>query len=120
MKKIFVLLIISMLISCNSVKYTHFGNINSRLNFKKGKWLLNDAQGLIDVKTGLTKIAKEGFTEFLGNRLLTLNNSKGILIPGNIPNKLSKPILKDIKKGSSVDYFITINGTVLSDEVDVL
>lgn len=106
--------------SCNSVKYVHSGNVNSRLDFKEGKWLLNDVTSLKNRKDyGLTKIASENFSELLGNRLLVVNTKKGILIPGVISENPDKSILKDIKNGSGCDYFIDVRIKKASDEVDI-
>ena len=106
--------------SCNLVKYVHSGNVNSRLDFKEGKWLLNHVISSKNVKEyGLTKKANEKFSELLGDRLLLVDTKKGILIPGVISENPDKSILKDIKNGSGCDYFIDVRTKKTSDEVDV-
>lgn len=120
MKKILFILVVIIITSCNSVKYVHKGNANSRLDFKEGKWLLNHVTSSKNVKEyGLTKIASEKFSELFGDRLLLVNTKKGILIPGVISENLDKSILKDIKNGSGCDYFIDVRTKKTSDEVDV-
>ncbi|WP_275315198.1 hypothetical protein [Tenacibaculum bernardetii] len=120
MKKILALLIVITFTSCHSTKYTHSGNVNSRLDFKKGKWLLYTIDAPKSIKESLTNIATEKFTELLGNRFSDSFTTRGILLPSNINNDLSKADLKDIKNGTGSDFFIKINATVISDEVGVL
>ena len=119
MKKVFILLIVVILISCNSVKYIHSGNVNSRLNFKKGKWLLNEITATKDIKHNLTRISNEKFSELLGGRFVKLNDARGVLIPRDISSDPSKFILKDIKNGTGFDFFIDIRAKKKADEVDV-
>ncbi|MDO6674817.1 hypothetical protein Q4517_04560 [Tenacibaculum sp. 1_MG-2023] len=121
MKYLYILLAVIVITSCNSVKYTHSGDVNSRLDFRKGKWLLNDVTFFKNIrKDGLTEMANERFSELIGNRLLVVSNMKGLLIPSNISPSLDKSILKDIKNGTGYDYFIDIRTKNISNEVGVL
>ncbi|MDX8553237.1 hypothetical protein MK851_06295 [Tenacibaculum sp. 1B UA] len=121
MKYLYILLAVIVITSCNSVKYTHSGDVNSRLDFRKGKWLLNDVTSFKNIrKDGLTEMANERFSELIGNRLLVVSNMKGLLIPSNISPSLDKSILKDIKNGTGYDYFIDIRTKNISNEVGVL
>ncbi|WP_281979655.1 hypothetical protein [Tenacibaculum mesophilum] len=121
MKYLYILLAVIVITSCNSVKYTHSGDVNSRLDFRKGKWLLNDVTSFKNIrKDGLTEMANERFSELIGNRLLVVSNMKGLLIPSNISPSLDKSILKDIKYGTGYDYFIDIRTKNISNEVGVL
>ncbi|GFD80283.1 hypothetical protein MHM83_07095 [Tenacibaculum sp. Mcav3-52] len=121
MKYLYILLAVIVITSCNLVKYTHSGDVNSRLDFRKGKWLLNDVTSFKNIrKDGLTEMANERFSELIGNRLLVVSNMKGLLIPSNISPSLDKSILKDIKYGTGYDYFIDIRTKNISNEVGVL
>lgn len=121
MKYLYILLALIVITSCNSVKYTHSGDVNSRLDFRKGKWLLNDVTSFKNIrKEGLTEMANERFYELIGNRLLVVSNMQGLLIPSNISSSLDKSILKDIKNGTGYDYFIYIRTKNISNEVGVL
>lgn len=120
MKNILALLIVITFTACHSTKYTHSGNVNSRLDFKKGKWLLHTVEAPKSIKESLTNIATEKFTELLGNRFSNSFTTRGILLPSNTTKDLSKADLKDIKNGTGFDYFIKINVAVISDEVGVL
>lgn len=121
MKYLYILLALIVITSCNSVKYTHSGDVNSRLDFRKGKWLLNDVTSFKNIrKEGLTEMANERFYELIGNRLLVVSNMQGLLIPSNISSSLDKSILKDIKNGTGYDYFIDIRTKNISNEVGVL
>ncbi|CAM1352677.1 hypothetical protein [Tenacibaculum insulae] len=117
MKKILVLFVVLILTACHSIKYTHSGNVNSRLDFKKGKWLLHTVEAPKSIKESLTNIANEKFIALLGNRFSDVNTTRGILLPANITTNLNKTDLRDIKNGTGYDFFIKINATVISDEV---
>lgn len=120
MKFTHLLLIVLIITSCNSVKYVHSGDVNSGLNLKKGKWLLNDVTSVKnDKEYDLTKLANEQFYELLENRLSLVSETKGILIPNSIPYDVDKSILRDIKNGTGYDYFINIKTKRIADEVDV-
>ena len=120
MKKTLVLLVVITFTSCHSTKYTHSGSVNSRLDFKKGKWLLHTVEAPKSIKESLTNIATEKFTELLGNRFSNSFTTRGILLPSNITKDLSKAVLKDIKNGTGYDFFIKINAAIISDEVGIL
>lgn len=121
MKYLYILLAVIVITSCNSVKYTYSGDVNSRLDFRKGKWLLNDVTSFKNIRNdGLTEMANERFSELIGNRLLVVSNMKGLLIPSNISPSLDKSILKDIKNGTGYDYFIDIRTKNISNEVGIL
>lgn len=83
--------------------------------------MLNDVTSFKNTrKDGLTEMAKERFSELIGNRLLVVSNTKGVLIPSNISARLNKSILKDIKNGTGYDYFIDIRTKNISNEVGIL
>ena len=117
MKKTFILLLIISFTSCHIPKYTYSGNVNSSLDFSKGRWLLNDIESSKNIKNDLTKIADKGFSKLLGNRFSILNETQGILTPRKITSNPSKSILKDIKNGTDFDFFINIRTEKMSDEI---
>lgn len=117
MKKTLILLIIITFTSCHIPRYTYFGNVNSSLDFSKGRWLLNDIESSKNIKNNLTKIADKEFSKLLGNRFSILNETEGILIPRKITSNPSKSILKDIKNGTGFDFFINIRTETMSDEI---
>ncbi|MFD2529348.1 hypothetical protein [Polaribacter marinaquae] len=56
MKKLFFLLIIlTTFLSCHFPSYRRSGNVNSSLDFRKGKWLLNNIESPKEVNYVLTK-----------------------------------------------------------------
>ncbi|WP_299122173.1 hypothetical protein [uncultured Tenacibaculum sp.] len=119
-KKIFIILTTIAFISCHSTKYYHSGNVNSSLNFQKGKWLLKNVESHKNIQDILTKIAKEEFKILLGKRFSIATNVGGIFVPNTIPNNPSKSILEDIKNGTGYDYLINIKAKKISDEVGFL
>ncbi len=119
MKKLTILLITFITFSsCHFPTYKHSGNVNSSLDFRKGKWLLNNIKSPKEVNYVLTKIAREEFSKLLGERFSTLNEAKDILVP-LIKNKdnFNKSILRDIKNGTGFDYFINIKGYTNKNEI---
>ena len=120
MKKIVILtIIIISFLSCHFPNYRHSGNVNSSLDFRKGKWLLNNIESPKGVNYILTKIAREKFSKLLGERFSTLNESKGILVPliNNNNNNLRKSTLREIKNGTGFDYFINIKAKTNKNEI---
>lgn len=120
MKKVFFILIIIVFGSCHSTKYYHSGNVNSRLNFQKGKWLLKNIESPKNIQDVLTKIANEEFETLLGKRFSIATNVGGVFVPNTIPNDPSKSVLKDIKNGTGYDFLINIKAKKISDEVGFL
>lgn len=119
MKKLLVVLIIITFFSCHSTKYTHSGNVSARLNFTKGKWLLNTIDAPRGIRYDLEEQATEKFTEIFGNRFSVVNTTAGILVPSNIANNPSKAILTDIKN-TGYDFLISIRAKKIADEVQAL
>jgi len=119
MKKTLILTIIIIAFSsCHFPNYKHLGNVNSSLDFTKGKWLLNNIESPKNVNYSLTKIANEKFSKLLGERFLTVNQSKGILVPLiKTNNNLSKSTLRDIKNGTGFDFFINIKTETNKNEI---
>ena len=119
MKKIiFLLIILTTFSSCHFPSYRHSGNVNSSLDFRKGKWLLNNIESPKEVNYVLTKIAREKFSKILGERFSTLNEAKNILVPLlKNKNNLNKSILRDIKNGTDFDYFINIRANTNKNEI---
>ena len=117
-KLIFLLIILTTFSSCHFPSYRHSGNVNSSLDFRKGKWLLNNIESPKEINYVLTKIAREKFSKILGKRFSTLNEAKNILVP-QLKNKdsFNKSILKDIKNGTDFDYFINIRANTNKSEI---
>jgi hypothetical protein len=117
-KTLTLLIIITTITSCHFPSYIHSGDVNSSLDFRKGKWLLNNVESPKRISSILTKIANEEFSELLGENFSTLNQTKGILIPLNTTNKdLSKSTLKDIKNGTGFDFFINVKAKTNKNEI---
>lgn len=123
MKKTLLLsfsLITIILTSCHSTKFTHSGNVNSRLNLMKGKWLLNRIDAPLGVRYDLNEIVVKEFRSMFGDRFLVINTTLGILTPDNISNNPSKAVLSDIKNGTGYDFLINISVKIIADEIQIL
>jgi len=106
MKKLLILAI--LLISCHVPKYTFSGDVNYKLDFSKGKWLLGDVKAPASITDKLTTNASEVFKRLLGDRFYTTRTVQNILIPAIISDVPSASVLDDIKNGTGFDYFISI------------
>ena len=119
MKKPFIILILVILSlnSCHLSKYTLETRTPSYVDFRTGKWLLNDIQSSSRIKSILKKIAVENFEHFLKERLFDLSETNGIIVPKFIPLNPNKALLKDLKNGTAFDYFINIKSNSIKNEL---
>ncbi|TGD57865.1 hypothetical protein [Flavobacterium humi] len=86
------------------------------LDFKNGKWLLNEIQAPYEVKQKLTELALKDFSSNLNDRLSYVHTTKGLLLPKNIALNPNKNDLSNLKKGTGFDYFINIKASTIKDE----
>ncbi|MGH2666896.1 hypothetical protein [Flavobacterium sp.] len=86
------------------------------LDFKKGKWLLNEVDAPYEVKQKLTELAIKDFSLNLNERLSYVHSTKGLLLPKNIGLNPNKNDLSNLKKGTGFDYFINIKASTIKDE----
>ncbi len=117
MKKTIILISIAIaLSSCHIPKYT-LETITPIVDFRVGKWLLNDIQSPNSIKPILKNTAFEKFSYFLNDRLYDLSNTNGIITPYFIPLNPNRELLNDLKNGTGFDYFINIKGQALKNEL---
>lgn len=108
MKKLAFCLSLIVLTSCHTASYIN--DIDSTpygLDYKQGKWLLNDITSPKDIKEKLTQIAYKGFYDKLGNNLKKAKDIKNLSLPF-VPIKPNTLILKQIKESTKFDYLINI------------
>ncbi|CAA0208159.1 hypothetical protein [Tenacibaculum maritimum] len=116
MKKIVILLLLVISMGCHCPRYTHSGSVNGRLDFREGRWLLNTIEAPSRIEDVLTKIADKEFTNLIGNRFSILERAKGILMPSEVDG-FSKSVLRDIKRGTGVDFLIHIKAENIASEI---
>ncbi|WP_157614179.1 hypothetical protein [Pseudotamlana agarivorans] len=118
MKKIFIpiIFVVFTFNSCHLPKYT-LGTITPYVDFRTGKWLLNDVQSSEDIKPILNKIATKNFKIFLNDRLFNVSNTNGIIVPNFIPLNPTEDILKDLRNGTAFDYYINIKAQPIKNEL---
>jgi len=119
MKNQFLLTIILALLltSCTSSVYVFKFSPTPGIDFKKGRWLLNDIESPYIIEPELTQIVVKAFSKYLKGDLYILNKTNGLILPPKIPLNPNKLILKDIKNGTGFDYFINIKTKILKNDV---
>ncbi len=119
---VLTLLSVISFLSCAGPKYTYIFESGKYLDFRTGKWILNDTKAnkrFVDGK--LYNLAKEEFQKVLGDSLMeihTLRRSR--VMEPNIPFDLDKEALMDLWEVTKCDYLINIEVKVLSSQVGPL
>ncbi len=117
MKKTILLISTALFLSsCQLTKYT-FEAVTPLIDFRTGKWLMNDIQAPNSLKRILTKTASKRFSYFLNDRLYDLLNTNEIIAPTFIPLNPNKELLSDLKNGTGFDYFINIKTNALKNDL---
>jgi len=117
-KALFISILLSFILaSCVTSTYVFKFSATPGINFRKGKWLLNEIESPYIIRLQLTEIVKKEFSKYLKGNLYILNKTKGLMLPPKIPLNPSKQILKEIKAGTRFDYFINIKTKILNDDV---
>jgi len=122
MKKILFISILFGLIltSCVTSTYVFKFSDTPGIDFKKGKWLLNEIESPYIIRPQLREIVKKEFLKHLKSNFFTLNEINNLMLPLKIPLNPSKQILKEIKAGTKFDYFINIKTKTLKNEVGAM
>jgi len=117
MKVFNFLLLFLFLWSCNVPKYYFKDDSQTTgVNFSEGKWLLDRIQTSKDNEDKLTKMSTDYFEKKLNSRFNTVLNEKVLIAQkNNFP--LTTEELKQIKIGTSYDYFIQIKSGSLKNEL---
>lgn len=118
MKKYFILFVVSaFLISCTMPKYIFDNKGQSTgVDFRTGKWLLNEIDAPSNVEDQLAAMALKDFKGFLNDRLVLVNEAKGLLLPRKIDVNPDKKTLEDLKKGTNYDFFISIKASKIKED----
>lgn len=120
MKRFFLLLLLAFsLHSCSVPNYymvnqsQHFG-----VDFTNGKWLLNKIDAPLNVQDKFKEKVYDDFNALLGDRLLKIEEAKGLLLPKKIPLQPTKEVVKELKIGTNFDYIINIKAATLENDFD--
>jgi hypothetical protein len=122
MKKIHFISILFGLIltSCITSTYVFKFSDTPGIDFRKGKWLLNEIESPYIIRPQLREIVKKEFSNHLKSDFFILNQTNGLMLPPKTPLNPNKQILKEIKAGTKFDYFINLKTKILKDEVGAL
>ena len=108
MKKSIIYTCVILLSSCHTASYVHdLESTPYGIDYREGKWLLNEITSPELIKQKLTKIAYDGFYKKLDNKLKKAENLINISL-SYVPIKPDKMLLERLKKESGFDYFINI------------
>ncbi|CAM3961178.1 MULTISPECIES: hypothetical protein [Flavobacterium] len=118
MKKCFVLFVVSVfVVSCSIPKYVFDNKGQSTgVDFTTGKWLLNNVDAPSNVENQLTALVLKDFKGFLNDRVIPINEAKGLLLPRKINVNPDKKTLEDLKKGTNFNFFINIKASKTKED----
>lgn len=120
MKKSILFIYFILLTSCHSTSYVHDLEATPYgIDFREGKWLLNEIISPESIKPKLTEIAYKGFYKQLGDKLEKAEDLKNISL-SYIPIQPEKMLLERIKKESKFDYLINIKCSSSDNEIGAL
>lgn len=122
MKKIIFYLFFSFtIVSCSFSKY-YFENseMETGLDFTKGKWILNTIEVPYEVQKTLSNRVFKDFSKKLNNRISYSSNVKELVITPKINLRENKLELGKIYKTTGYDFFIELKGQVIDDKLESL
>lgn len=122
MKKIFLILIISVFYSCGGAKYNYFFDTGKQLDFTNGKWILNSTKSNSRIfDSELYNNSLKEFKKILGDSLIEMNDLRSTkLVAPKIKFDLTDSDLNELKRDTDCDYLINIGGNVISDGAGTL
>lgn len=108
MKKLILFFSLILLASCKTASYVHdLDSTPYGIDYRAGKWLINNVESPIAINKKLTKIAYDGFYKNLGNQVKKAEDLPNISL-SYIPLQPNKMVLEQVKKASNFDYLINI------------
>jgi hypothetical protein len=120
-KSIFLLTFYFLCTSCSSTNYI-YENKTQRIgvNFREGRWLLNEIDAPYGVEKKLNEIALQDFTSLLANRVIRIADAKDILLERKTALNPNTKDLKNLKIGTNFDYFINIKARNTKNNLGVI
>jgi len=120
MKKSILYLCLVLLASCKTASYVHdLDSTPYNIDYRQGKWLINNIEAPLTIKERVTKIAYEGFYKNLGDQVKKVEDLPNISL-SYIPLQPNKIVLEQAKKDSKFDYLINIKCMSSKDEISEL
>lgn len=117
MKKSIIYICVILLTSCHTASYVHvLESTPYGIDYREGKWLLNEIQSPQRIKSKLTKIAYAGFYKNLGDQLQKAEELTTFSLP-YVPLNPDKMLLQRIKQESGFDYLINIESSSSKNEM---
>ena len=120
MKKLILYLFLILITSCKTASYIQ--DIDSTpygIDYREGKWLLNDVNAPSAIKDKLTKMAYKSFHKELGGQLKKPEDLSRTSLP-YLPIKPNKLELEQIKKETNFDYVINIESKSTKNDIGSL
>ena len=122
--KIYYLFSLFLLTSCATPNYILENRTQTTgLDFRQGKWLLNEIDVPYNLSDELNKQIYIDLEKNLGNRLIKLKDTKGVILPYKMGFYPNKETLKNLKIGANgFDYFINVKAEIKKNqfgEIDI-
>lgn len=120
MKERLLILFLLVNISCATPSFHYINNnINTGVDLKNGKWLLNNIEASYPLNKELHKIINGYFVSKLGKRLFCINNVKSLYLNDkDLTSSKSKMIA--LYKETNIHFFICASAKVLKKEFDAI
>lgn len=116
-KIIIVLLLTLSISSCGGAKYNYNFERGKKINFKKGKWILNKPFTNYEDYDAY-KIAKEEFEKILGDSLLELIELRRTkIIEKQLPLNPTTKELLEIKEFTDCNFLINIESKIIKNQM---
>lgn len=98
-----------VLSSCQAPRYMFMTGQRTGVDFSTGKWLLNEVDSPKNSKEKMTSESLKFFRKTLGERVFYINDVNGLLVTRKIHLNPNRVKLKELKDGTSFDFFINIS-----------
>lgn len=112
-----LLFLILSITSCGGAKYNYNFEKGKKVNFKTGKWILNEPFSNYE-SYNTYKFAKEEFEEILGDSLVELIELRQTkIIEEQLPLNPTTKELLEIRKFSECNFLINIDSKIIKDQM---
>ncbi|GHA51723.1 hypothetical protein GCM10007103_35210 [Salinimicrobium marinum] len=115
--KILIFLLLYIITGCGGAKYSYDFDRGKKVDFKNGKWILNEPYTNYKDNDAYL-FAKNEFQKILGDslfELIELRQTK--IIKEQLPLNPGKEELREIKELSNCDFLINIESKIIRDEM---
>lgn len=120
MKKILLYTLLVLSTSCHTAHYTHdLYSTSYGIDYRKGKWVINDVSAPETIKEKLTDIAYDFFYDELGPQLKKPEDITTYSLP-YVPIDPDTLRLEQFKTATNFDYLINIKSETTKDDIGPL